>query len=98
MRDKYPISSQEFNDIVLEAYGNLCYLLGHETSESVYYSGVYDRVEESGVAHMSSMSGILHVGNIDSKYQLGLSENTTSDMLIQYLKYDYLYRKSLGYI
>jgi hypothetical protein len=97
MRNQYPISSQEFNDIVIEAYGNLCYLLGYNDSVNDY-SGVYDRLDASGLSFMNSTSGILHIGNVDAKYQLGLSQETTSEMLIQYLKYDYLHRKSLNYI
>ena len=98
MRNNYPISSQELNDIIIEAYGNLCYLLGYQDSDDNNYSGLYQYIEESGISYMTTTSGIPHLGNIDYKYQLGLSDDTTSDKLIQYLKYDYLYRKSLGYI
>lgn len=98
MRDNFPISSQEFNDIIIEAYGNLCYLLGYRDSDNNVYSGIYEVLESSGNAYLGSISGILHTGNIDAKYQMGLDEETTSDKLIQYLKFDYIYRKSLGYI
>jgi len=98
MRKDYPLSSQELNDIILTAYGDLCYLLGYIDSDNNRYSGLYESIEESGLAYLASSSGILHAGNNDSKYQLGLSPTYTSDRLIQYLKFDYIYRKDRKYI
>jgi len=98
MRRNYPLSSQEFNDIIVNAYGDLCYLLGYTDSGNNRYSGVFEAIEESGLAYLATSSGVPHIGNVDSKYQLGLSPNATSDMLIHYLKFDYVYRKDRRYI
>lgn len=98
MRKDYPISSQEFNDIVQTAYGDLVYLLGYSDSDGHRYSGIFETIEESGIAYLASTSGIPHLGNADSKNHLGLDPTTTSNAVIQYLKFDYIYRKSKGFI
>ncbi len=98
MRRNYPISSQELNDIILTAYGDLCYLLGYSDSDHNRYSGLFEAIEESGIAYLATTSGIPHLGNVDSKYQLGLSTDTTSEVIINFLKFDYVYRKDRGYI
>lgn len=97
MRTDYPVSSMEFNDRMLMAYENLTYLLGYE-DDSNRYSGLYENLEESGLAYMGNQSGIPHVGNIDTKYRIGLDEGTSSEQIITYLKFDYLYRKKLDMI
>lgn len=97
MRNQYPLSSQELNDIFVSAYGDICFLLGYDDG-STRYSGLYERIEESGLAYLSTSSGILHVGTDDSKYHLSLDEYSTSSYLIQYLKFDYVYRKLRNFI
>jgi len=98
MRRNYPISSQELNDIIVNAYGDLCYLLGYADSDNNRYSGLFEAIEESGLAYLATASGIPHLGNNDSKYQLGLSYVNTTDTIVHFLKFDYLYRKDRGYI
>lgn len=97
MRSNYPVSSMEFNDKILSAYEHYVYLLGYDDGTN-QYSGLYDNIEESGLAYLGTESGIPHVGNIDSKYAIGLDEGTTSEEVINYLRYDYVYRKYLGMI
>lgn len=98
MKRNYPISSQELNDILTTAYGDLCYLLGYIDSNENRYSGIFESIELSGLAYMGTSSGIPHLGNEDSKYHLGLGYNTTTDKIVQFLKFDYIYRKDRGYI
>lgn len=98
MRQSYPISSQEFNDVIQTAYGDLVYLLGYSDSDGYRYSGVFEAIELSGISYLATTSGIPHLGNADSKNNMGLDPTTTSDVIIQYLKFDYIYRKSNGFI
>jgi len=98
MKKNYPISSQELNDIILTAYGDLCYLLGYTDSDNNNYSGLYDGIELSGVAYLATSSGIPHIGTNDSKYELGLNCQNTTDFIVNFLKYDYIYRKDRGFI
>lgn len=93
MRKNYPFSTYEFNDIILSAYENLVYLLGNGT-----VSGLYDKVDYSGVAFMSNLSGIPHAGVSESNYYLGLNTDSTSDVIKTYLRSDYLFRKQTGVI
>lgn len=95
MRSDYPVSSQRFNDQILLAYENLVHLLGYE-DESNRYSGLYEILQASGNAYMTNSSGIPHIGNTDDGFQLGLSAEDTSDQVILYLKWDYVWRKYLG--
>lgn len=97
MRNGYPFSSFEFNDKILLAYENLVYLLGLQT-DALNVTGLYDQVDGSGVAFMTNQSGILHVGNNNSKYDIGLSYDTTSERIVDYLRADYLLRSYLGVI
>jgi len=97
MRNQYPLSSQELNDVFVTAYGDLCYLLGYDDGSN-RYSGLYERIEESGLAYLSTTSGIPHIGTDDSKYHIGLDDGSTSSYVIQYLKFDYIYRKIRNFI
>jgi hypothetical protein len=46
MRVFYPFLSEEFNDLVLEAYSHYVYLLGYDDiGGNTTYSGVYDITE-----------------------------------------------------
>ena len=48
MRIRYPVSSNELNDIILEAYAKYVYLLGYDTEYGeTTHSGVYDLNENS---------------------------------------------------
>lgn len=78
MRKIYPLSSSELNDKLFSAYENLTYLLGFESDTELAYSGVYDYLESSGNAMLISQSGI---------------PGTLSPKMLEFLKYDYIYRK-----
>lgn len=78
MRSTYPLSSNELNDRLFSAYENLTYLLGFESEDDPIYSGVYDHLETSGNAMLVSQSGI---------------PGTLSPKMLEFLKYDYIYRK-----
>lgn len=97
MRENYPVSSIEFNDKILMAYENLVYLLGVQT-DTALATGLYDIIDASGEAYMTSVSGIPHCGTLDSKYQVGLYSETTQLYVITYLKTDYIMRKYLDLI
>jgi len=97
MIDNYPVSSYDFNDRLLSAYENLTYLLGIQT-DTVNATGLYDTVDQSGLAFMTSPSGIPNCGVIDAKYQLGISASATNKDIMRYLKKYYIQRKYLGAI
>ena len=97
MIDNYPISSYDFNDRLLTAYEYLVYLLGIK-SDTTVATGLYDIVDQSGLAFMVSPSGIPNCGAIDTQYQLGFSADSTYKYVIPYLKTDYILKKYLGVI
>lgn len=97
MRSTYPLSSQELNDKLLMAYSHLVYLLGYD-ADSQRYSGHYEILENSGNAFMTNSSGIPHIGNYVDNYRIGIDAENTSDQVIYYSKWDYIYRKFLGVI
>lgn len=61
MRSYYPVSSQEINDKLQIAHEMLAHLLGSETNTS----GVYDRLQASGISYIVSTSGIPIVADTD---------------------------------
>lgn len=83
MKSVYSVSSLEFNDKFFGYYENLVYLLGYQADDVVTYSGLYDRIETSGNAMMTSSSGI-------PTYHL--------PRMLEFLKFDYMYRKNYGEI
>jgi len=92
MRDYYPLISQEINDKILTQYSDLVYLLGFDDG-NIVVSGLYDRLECSGVDSFSDMSvGIPHVGN--NEIDLGLSYDRTSSSLVLLLETNYKFRRS----
>lgn len=58
MRTNYSFSSQLINNKLLIAYENLVYLLGVSIEGQPYYSGLYERLEVSGVNTAISPTGI----------------------------------------
>lgn len=82
MKNNHPISSQELNDRLLTSYEYLVYLLGQNYNGPVY-TGVYERLEVSGVNLVTSLSGI---------------PSANMSQLITMLKMDYFYRKNFNQI
>jgi hypothetical protein len=82
MRSNFSVPSQELNDKIYSSYENLVYLLGSE-SGATHYSGLYEMVEDSGLAFTTSISGIPSFNN---------------PKIITMLKFDYFYRKEYGEI
>lgn len=97
MRDRYPISSFDLNDKLLMAYENLVYLLGIQ-SDTTDTTGLYQSMDTSGAAFMISTSGIPHCGTFEGVYQVGLHEDATQDYVVDYLRTDYILRRTLDLI
>jgi len=97
MRKTFSISSQETNDRLLEVYSSHISLLGYENG-NIAISGLYDRLDLSGVSYMSSASGIPHCGTAQGTYLVGFEYDKSSSVLIDMLIFDYIYRKSIGEI
>ena len=95
MRSNYPVSSTDFNDRILLAYENMVYLLGIQ-SDTTNLTGLYDTVDQSGLAFMVSTSGIPHCGTYDGKYQVGLYKEVTHSYVPLLLKTNYVLSKYLG--
>lgn len=83
MRKNYPISSQELNDKIFGYYSDLVYLLGYEENGSISYSGLYNTLDSSGTNILLSSSGI---------------PSTNMPRMLDFLKFDYIYRKHYGKI
>lgn len=79
MRNEYPVSSQLINYKLLTAYENLVYLLGQNIDGQPYCSGLYERLEVSGVNAAISPSGIF-TGTMSSQTNF-----------INLLKFNYFY-------
>lgn len=97
MRNQYPISTIELNDKLLGAYENMVFLLGIQT-DTLDITGLYDQIDNSGLAFMTNQSGIPHIETNEGKYQVGLSYENTSLVIIDFLRADYLLKKYLGVI
>lgn len=55
MRYKYPISSQEIRDTIDQIYEMQLYILGNsDSSGNIIYSGIYTKIEGSGIAIFAS--------------------------------------------
>ena len=98
MIDNYPVSSYDFNDRILTSYEYLTYLLGVQTDPVTVVSGLYDNIDQSGLAFMSSTTGIPNAVPISAQYQLGFSSSATFVGVVPYLLKDYVDRKYLGAI
>ena len=86
MRNNYPLSSQLLNNKLLLSYENLVYLLGQSIDGQPYYSGLYEKLEESNANTAICSSGIL-TGTISTQVKM-----------INLLKFDYFYRKNFNLI
>lgn len=64
MRSNFPISSQEFIDKYRLAQEQMIYLLGYD-NDGVAVSGLYDRLEASGVSLYYDEGGIIHMNDED---------------------------------
>jgi hypothetical protein len=80
MRKDYPLSSQLLNNKLFTAYENLVYLLGQSIEGQPYYSGLYEKLEASGINAAISPTGIF-TGTLDSQASM-----------IDILKFDYFHR------
>lgn len=96
MRNQYPVSTYDFNDKILSAYEHLVYLLGLDTTDGLNVTGLYDQIDASGLAYMTNISGIPHIGTNESKYTVGLNDDFSSEQIVLYQRAEYLYKKLLG--
>jgi hypothetical protein len=83
MKSNYPLVSKEVNNILLQGYENLVYLLGQEVDGLEHFSGLYEYVSDSGDFLMSDPEAIPTI---------------YSSSIINALKYDYILRKNYGQI
>ena len=83
MRNSYSLLSQEINDKLLLAYDNLIELLGFEQEGQIHYSGILEQIDYSGLAFITSPSGI---------------PSFNSPRIIDMLKFDYIYRTHFNQI
>ena len=91
MRNNYPLSSQEFNDKVLQNYENLVYLVGYDGEETAAYTGLYEHIDSSGVAMLQSTSGVPII--LGDEFNGGLNLESSFNRYIELLKVDYMWRK-----
>lgn len=89
MRSNYPLSSQELNDKILGNYEHLVYLNGVEL-DGVITSGLYDRIEASGLNLLTMNSGIPY---IPTNYQGFIDDQYVPAHITDTLKWDYIYKK-----
>lgn len=80
MRADYSLSSQLINNKLLTAYENLVYLLGQSIEGQPYYSGLYERLEVSGVNAAISPTGIF------------TGAMTSQTDFLNILKFNYFYK------
>lgn len=81
IRHNYPLSSLAINDFMYRSYEDIVSLIGFEAEGQEPYSGLYDRLEASGIATLSGPSGILHIGNPVNGIGPDIS-NTSEEILI----------------
>lgn len=96
MRKNYSLSSQELNDKLYAHHRDLVYLSGFENQDTdIVISGVYDRVEASGILYLGDTSiGIPHIGN--KVNTIGTSIDTTSINLIALLEARYIIDRAIN--
>lgn len=96
MKYNGPLSSLELNDFILSSYEQLISLIGYDEIGYTHYSGLYEYINSSGVAHLESISGVPQI-NVDETFG-GLTTSGSYIALKDILKYDYLNRKIFGLI